>query len=293
MVDAHAPPGHAGAMAAGKTALLTGATDGIGIPTAIGLAQRGFGLVLHGRKDERLAAARRAVLEAVPGARVETARADLASLAEVRAMALDLRARLPAIHALVLNAGVFAKDGERSRDGYELSVAVNHLAHFALATGVLDLVRAAAQRDGHGRVVTVSSIAHRNAELDLDGLAAGGRSTGYEAYAESKLLNVLFAAELARRETAAKTGVTSNSLHPGVLSTKLLRIGFGRGGAPVEEGARTSLFLAADPGVGQVTGRYFVGTRPADHHPAADAPALLARAWAVSEALVAKALGAG
>lgn len=276
-------------MAEDRTALVTGATDGIGVPTAIELARRGMQVVLHGRRDERLAEARRAVEAAVPGARVETARADLASLAEVRAMADDVSGRFPKIHALVLNAGVFSKQPEKSRDGYELTLAVNHLAHFALTTWLLPRVRAAAAA-GHGRVVTVSSIAHTNAELDEAGLAAGGRSTGYQAYAESKLLNVIFAAELARRETAARSGVTSQSLHPGVLSTKLLRVGFGRGGAPVEEGARTSVFLATDPSVAGVTGRYFVSSREAPAHPDAQRADVGARVWAASEALVARAL---
>lgn len=270
-----------------KTALVTGATDGIGIPTAIELARRGYRVVLHGRREERIAAALETVRQVVPAAALETARADLSSLTEVRAMAEDLRGRFSELHVLVLNAGVFAKNGERSRDGFELTIAVNHLAHFVLASALLARVRAAATRDGHGRVVTVSSIAHASAELDLDGLAAGGRSTGYDAYAESKLLNVIFSAQLARLETAARSGVTSNSLHPGVLTTKLLRTGFGRGGAPVEEGAKTSVFLATDPGVATVTGRYFVGTRPSAEHTDARSPEIGARVWAISEALAA------
>jgi len=268
-----------------KTALVTGATDGIGIPTAIELARRGFRVVLHGRRDERIAAALEAVRKVVPDAVLETSRADLSSLAEVRAMAEDLRGRFSSLHALVLNAGVFAKNGERSPDGFELTIAVNHLAHFVLAKALLDRVRAAAREDGHGRVVTVSSIAHSNAELDLAALAAGGRSTGYDAYAESKLLNVIFAAELARRETASGSGVTSNSLHPGVLTTKLLRTGFGRAGAPVEEGAKTSVFLAADPSVSTVTGQYFVGMRASAHHRDAGSLEIGKRVWAISETL--------
>jgi len=268
-----------------KTALVTGATDGIGIPTAIELARLGFHVILHGRSDERLAKAESLVRAALPGASLETARADLSSLAEVRALGRALGSRHEAIHALVLNAGVFAKAHQKSRDGFELTVAVNHLAHFVLTQELLDRVRVAASRDGHGRVVTVSSIAHRSGAIDLDGLRVGGRHTDYEAYAESKLLNVVFAAELARRERAAKSGVTSNSLHPGVLSTKLLAIGFGRGGAPVEEGATTSVFLAADPSVASTSGSYFVGSRVARHHSSADDAKLGAAVWSITEGL--------
>lgn len=270
-----------------KIALVTGATDGIGVPTAIALAARGFAVILHGRRDDRLARAESAVRAAVPDAVLETARADLSSLAEVRAMGAALAARHDALHALVLNAGVFAKQGERSRDGLELTLAVNHVAHFVLASALLAPVRTAARRDGHGRVVTVSSMAHQNGVIDLAALRAGGRGTDYEAYAESKLLNVLFATELAHRERAAGTGVTSNSLHPGVLATKLLKTGFGRGGAPVEEGAATSVFLASDPSLAEVTGEYFVSSRVAPHHRAADDAKLRAEVWAITEQLAA------
>ncbi|MBX7191549.1 MAG: SDR family NAD(P)-dependent oxidoreductase [Sandaracinaceae bacterium] len=272
-------------MSTSKIALVTGATDGIGIPTAIELARRGMHVILHGRRDERLVASRAAVLAAVPGASVDVARADLSRLAEVRALGAALAARYDAIHALVLNAGVFAKAGERTADGLELTIGVNHVAHFVLASALLDRVREAARRDGHGRVITVSSIAHQSGRVDLEALAAGGRSTGYEAYAESKLLNVMFAAELARRELASASGVTSNSLHPGVLSTKLLKTGFGRGGAPVEEGATTSVYLATSPDVARTSGKYFVGTRVAPHHRSADDVALTAKVWSITEAL--------
>lgn len=274
-------------MTSPKTALVTGATDGIGIPTAVELARRGFHTILHGRRDERLEAARSLVAKEVPGASLETIRGDLSSLAEVRAMAETLAARHEAIHALVLNAGVFAKDHAKSVDGYELTIAVNHLAHFVLANTLLDRVRTAASRDGHGRVVTVSSMAHQSGEVDLEGLRRGGRHTDYDAYAESKLLNVVFANELARREAKQKSGVTSNSLHPGVLATKLLRTGFGRGGAPVDQGATTSVFLASDASVADTSGRYFVSSRVARHHASADDARLGAEVWSISESLVA------
>lgn len=273
-------------MTSPRVALVTGATDGIGVPTALELARRGFHTIVHGRKDDRIAAAIARIRKELPSASLEPVRADLASLAEVRAMAEQLASRHEAIHALVLNAGVFAKDHDKSRDGLELTLAVNHLAHFALTRGLLDRVRVAASRDGHGRVVTVSSMAHQSGEIDLEGLRRGGRHTDYEAYAESKLLNVVFANELARREASAKSGVTSNSLHPGVLATKLLRTGWGGGGAPIAEGATTSVFLASDPSVATTSGRYFASSRVARHHPSADDARTGAEVWSISEATI-------
>ncbi len=168
--------------------------------------------------------------------------ADLSSLVAVRAMAAEIAAAHPVLDVLIHNAGVFAKAPIRSADGHELSIAVNHLAPFALTQGLLSSASTA------GRVVTVSSIAHSRGQVDLERLKARALPAhfdGYTLYAESKLMNVLFANELARRLKG--TRVTSNSLHPGVVSTKLLKEGFGMAGPDSHErGAATSVFLAVD-----------------------------------------------
>jgi NAD(P)-dependent dehydrogenase (short-subunit alcohol dehydrogenase family) len=228
--------------AAAPTVLVTGATDGIGRATALALAARGATVLVHGRDPARAAAVAREA-NAVPGAPgdAESVVGDLASLAAVRALAAAVRARGAPLDVLVNNAGVAFRDAERrlSADGFELTFAVNHLAHFLLTRELLDLLAEAAARRGGARVVTVSSELHARGRIDFDDLQGERRYGGTAAYAHSKLANVLFARALARR-TAAR-GVTSNALHPGVIKTKLLREGFGsQGGAAVERGAATS-----------------------------------------------------
>lgn len=238
-----------------KIVLVTGATDGIGRETARQLAARGAAVILHGRDAARLQAAVAAVSAAVPGATLHTVRGDLARLDEVRALAEELVARFPRLDAMVHNAGIFAESRACTVDGFESTFAVNHLAPFVLTHLALAPLRAA-----RGRVVVVSSVAHQRGELDLDDLAHARDFSGYAAYARSKLCNVLFAAELARR--LGDTGPTANSLHPGVVTTKLLTTGFGmQGHDSVAAGAETSVFLALDPGVAGVTGKYFVKCR--------------------------------
>ena len=246
-----------------KVVFVSGATDGIGRETARQLAARGAAVILHGRDPARLRAAVDAVSNAVPGAVLHTARGDLSRLDDVRALAADLVDRFPRLDAMVHNAGIFAQGHALTVDSFESTFAVNHIAPFVLTHLTLDALRAA-----KGRVVTVSSIAHQRGELDLDDLEHTRGFSDYAAYARSKLCNVLFAAELARRLVA--DGVTSNSLHPGVVSTKLLIQGFGmQGNDTVEEGAATSVFLALDPSVEGVTGRYFVKSRAASPSPRA------------------------
>jgi NAD(P)-dependent dehydrogenase (short-subunit alcohol dehydrogenase family) len=249
--------------AAAPTVLVTGATDGIGRATALALAARGATVLVHGRDPARAAAVAREA-NAVPGAPgdAESVVGDLASLAAVRALAAAVRARGAPLDVLVNNAGVAFRDAERrlSADGFELTFAVNHLAHFLLTRELLDLLAEAAARRGGARVVTVSSELHARGRIDFDDLQGERRYGGTAAYANSKLANVLFARGLARR-TAAR-GVTSNALHPGVIRTKLLRDGFGsNGGATVERGAATSVHLALHPAVAAVTGAYFVDSR--------------------------------
>ncbi|MFO0624638.1 MAG: SDR family oxidoreductase [Polyangiales bacterium] len=254
-----------------KTVLVTGATDGIGRETARQLAERGAAVILHGRDPARLQASVAAVAAAVPGATLHTALGDLSRLDEVRALAADIVARFPRLDALIHNAGIFAQAHTRTVDGFESTLAVNHLAPFVLTHLTLGALRAAG-----GRVVTVSSVAHQRGELDLHDLGHEQGFSGYAAYARSKLCNVLFAAEMARRLGDA---VTSNSLHPGVVSTKLLATGFGmQGNDSLAEGAATSVFLALDPSVAGQTGKYFVKCR-------AVTPAARARDGALAAAL--------
>ena len=258
-----------------KTILVTGSTDGIGREAARQLGERGHRVLVHGRtrdKAERAAAALRDevgrdVFEAVAG--------DFARLDEVRALAADVAAR--GLDVLVNNAGLYARERSLSADGVELTLAVNHFAPFALTHLLLPAMAKGA------RVVFVSSNVHRSvAALDLDDLARTQGWSGYDAYADSKLMNVLTAFELARR--LEPRGITVNAMHPGVIGTKLLRDGFGMrgGGADVDRGAAGEIKLATDPALDGVTGRYFDQTTEAHASAVAGDRALQQRLYQLS-----------
>jgi NAD(P)-dependent dehydrogenase (short-subunit alcohol dehydrogenase family) len=268
-----------------KTILITGATDGIGLAIAKELAGQGHELVLHGRNEEKVMQACIAIRAAVPHASLlHMACADLGDLAAVARMAHDLCLRLPRLDVLINNAGVYMTERKTSRDGFEMTLAVNHLAHFLLTNLLLPLLKKSAAP----RVVTVSSMVHTSGRIVFDDMNSERRFDGYHAYANSKLANALFASELARREP----WLTSNSLHPGVIGTKLLRAGFDIQGDAVESGARTPVYLATSPEAGKVSGRYFVDRSEAA--PAAQAldQELAQRLWAWSEHAVGKFLHA-
>ena len=262
--------------------LITGATDGIGLETAQQLAKLGHELVLHGRSEAKAARARDAVLEQSPAVTIHAAHADLADLAEVVRMANSLNALLPRLDVLLNNAGVYMAERKASRDGFEMTLAVNHLAHFLLTALLLPLLKKSAEP----RVVTVSSVAHMSGRIDFGNLNSERHFDGYAAYANSKLANALFAAELARREP----WLTSNSLHPGVIDTKLLHAGFDIEGDSVRSGAKTSVYLATSPEVKNLSGKYFDDCKITPPLAAVNDLRLVQQLWAWSEQAIGKAL---
>jgi NAD(P)-dependent dehydrogenase (short-subunit alcohol dehydrogenase family) len=259
--------------------LVTGSTDGIGLATARALAAAGVRVIVHGRNADKAAAAARVVRAGASAARVEQVSGDLATLAEVRALAADVLARFERLDALVNNAGIVRKRREVSADGFELTLAVNHLASFLLTNLLLERLRASAP----ARIVNVASMVHSSARLDLGDLQMSHGFDGFEAYSRSKLANVLFTFALARR--LGGTGVSANALHPGVVSTKLLHANFS-GGVSVEEGARTSVYLATSPRVQAVTGRYFTSSRETPSSAESRDEALQEALWRASAAMV-------
>jgi NAD(P)-dependent dehydrogenase (short-subunit alcohol dehydrogenase family) len=245
----------------GKTVLVTGATTGIGLETAKGLATLGARVLVHGRSAERGRRSLEEIRRAVPGAEVEFIEADLASLAAVRALAAEVLSRAPRLDVLVNNAGAANVARTVTADGFETTFGVNHLAPFLLTNLLLDRLKASAP----ARIVNVASRAHRGGSMNFDDLNGEKDYSFIQSYGQSKLANILFTRALAKRLAGA--GVTANALHPGVV-----RSGFGlnnRGLVRIvigfarvffissEEGAKTSIYLASSPEVEGVSGEYF------------------------------------
>ncbi len=272
-----------------RIGIVTGASAGIGLHTALGLARTGMRVIMTGRDAARTEAARRFVTERASGAQIETALADFASLAEVRRLAGDILGRHDRIDLLVNNAGLFAPKFTRSADGYEMTFAVNHLAPFLLTNLLLDRLRASAP----ARIVTVASRAHHGNRIDLTTIAGPRDWSMLKAYGRSKLCNILFTRELARRLDGS--GVVATCLHPGVVATRLAQ----RGGVvefgwrlmkpfmiSPEKGAETSLFLATTPDPAPFNGGYVVGKALAAPDPVALDADVARRLWEESARLV-------
>lgn len=275
----------------GRICVVTGANRGIGRATAEGLAGLGATLVLICRRREEGEGVAREIASAQRAPAPAVVAADLSSQRSVREAAEAIRAAYPRVHVLVNNAGVIPKQRETTVDGLEMQFAVNHLAYFLLTNLLLDRLVDAAP----SRVVNVSSGAHQGGRLDFGDLQHERRYDPVRVYGRTKLANVLFTYELARR--LGGTGVTANCLHPGVVATKLMAdymnvplVGGAIArtfGGSTEKGAETSLYLAASPEVEGVTGRYFVGQRETRSSPVSYDAALQRRLWEESARLTA------
>ena len=249
----------------GRVCLVTGASRGLGKATALGLARLGATVVLLGRDERLLSAARDDVAADSGNPHVSTIVADLASFAEIRTGAEELRARHPALHVLVHNAGVNPTRRKLSADGIELTLAVNHLAPFLLTRELLPVLRRGATDRG-ARVVTVSSMFERFGRIAFDDIQGARVWIGTLAYTQSKLANVLFTFELAER--LAGKGITANCVDPGLVATDLMRehvlfrprwlkAVWGRILASPTAGARAAVHAASAPEIARVTGKCF------------------------------------
>jgi len=262
----------------GKTVLVTGATDGIGRMTATELARMGARVILHGRNKLRGEEIAEEIRNETKNKDVSYENGDLSSLRNVSKLSTSVTEKYKELDVLINNAGVFMRGQTFSHDGIETTFAVNHLAHFALTLQLLPLL----QRSDQGRVVTVSSVAHTSSpRIDFDELQEINSYIDYSAYALSKLANVLFSNELAH--LLNKTSVTSNSLHPGVITTKLLYAGFGISGSTLEEGCRTSLYLASESSLENTSGKYFSNSKEVDPSPYSYDPGTRKNLWNLSE----------
>lgn len=276
----------------GRVCAITGASSGLGYETALALARGGATVALLCRSEERGALARERIAAQTGNEALHVVHCDHANLDTVRAAARELHERFAALHVLVNNAGLLI-DGRRiTVDGIEETLQVNHLGAFLL-TGLL---RERLVSCAPARVITVSSLAHRAAVLDFDDLQSERCYDGWTAYARSKLANVMFTYELARRLEG--TGVTANALHPGIVRT-----GFGHDnglamrafmtltqlpplGISARRGARTQVWLASAPEVEGVTGRYFAGRRARPSSAPSQDVGDQRRLWEASEALL-------
>jgi len=260
-----------------KSALITGATDGIGRETARQLLQRGWHVLIHGRSERKASRQAAELAHDSGGGKATAVWADLAVMEQVVGLAQQTAAQAPVLDVLINNAGVYERRRRLTGDGLEATLAINHFAPFLLTRTLL----AQLQQAGAARIINVSSIAHGNATLDLDDLTSARGYDPFQAYAASKLANILFTVALAKR--MAGTRVTANALHPGVIGTKLLHAAFDIEGASVEAGARTSVYLATSEKVSGVSGKYFVDCREARPSRLASDERLAERLWAASE----------
>lgn len=246
----------------GRTCLVTGASSGIGKETARELARMGATVILACRNAERGDQARSEIVQDTGNHNVELMRVDLSCQDSIRTFARDFVRTHNRLHVLVNNAGIYAAKRILTVDGLESTFAVNHLAYFLLTNLLLDLLKASAP----ARIVNVASEAQRRGRIDFDDLQGERKYSGLKAYAQSKLANVIFTYELARRLEGA--GVVVNCLHPGMVYTNFghdnggfmsiaMRV-FGVFMLSPSKGAQTSIYLVSSPAVEGVTGKYFI-----------------------------------
>ena len=269
-----------------KTCMVTGSTSGIGFVTARELARQGARVTLVSRSAERCQAAAERIRQETGNPQVDFIAADLSSQAEIRRAAEKFHERQRRLDVLVNNAGGFFWKRMETVDGLEMTLALNHLNYFLLTDLLLETLKASAP----ARIVCVASDAHRGARLNFDDLQNKRRYAGFRAYAQSKLMNVLFTYELSRRLEGS--GVTANALHPGFVASGfaknngfLFRLAMPLaqiGALSPEEGARTSIYLASSPEVEGVSGKYFTKEQAVQSDPVSYDEQAARKLWEVS-----------
>ena len=264
----------------GKICLVTGATDGIGKVTARVLAERGATVIGVGR-DQKKIDAKLAEVGDTSGS-LEFLKADLSSLAQIRALAAEFKRKYDHLHMLVNNAGALFSSYRESVDGIEMTFALNHLSYFLLTNLLLDTITASAP----ARIINVSSDAHEGSTINFDDLGHRRHYDGWASYGASKLANILFTYELARRLEG--TGVTVNAVHPGFVHTNFQEAAGLTMHGPLtpEEGADTQIWLATSNDVEGVTGKFFVRRRDTRSSKVSYDERIARRLWDVSAEMV-------
>ena len=280
----------------GKICLVTGGSDGIGYVAARELARKGARVVLVGRNAAKTDDAVRRIITETGNQEVERLLADLSSQQEVRRLAAEALDRLPRLDALLNNAGAVFLSNKHSVDGLEMTFALNHMGYFLLTDLLLERLRASTP----ARIINVSSSSHwQPGRFRLEDLPKPGNNRGYRAYGKSKLCNILFTYELARRLEG--TGITVNALHPGLVQTNIARnngllgrvVNFfiGTRGVDADKGAETLVHLASSPEVEGVTGKFFIDCRAVPSSNLSYDRELAAGLWDMSESIAAAGAG--
>ncbi len=273
----------------GKVCLVTGGTAGIGHVTARALAAQGSAVAVVGRNREKCIAAVAEIKRQTGNPQVDWLLADLSSQQAIRRLAADFLDRFPRLDVLVNNAGAMFLERRESVDGIEMTYALNHLGYYLLTRLLLERLRTTAP----ARIINVSSAAHERVSLEFGDLESRRGYRGFRAYARSKLANLLFTYELARRLEGSRVSV--NALHPGVVATNFgaengwrgrgVRLMFKVVGVSPEKGAQTAIYLASSPEVEGVTGKYFVKQRPVTSSPVSLDPEAAQELWRISAAM--------
>jgi len=274
----------------GKVCLITGGSSGIGAAAAGMLAGKGGTTVIVGRNQERSRNAVNQIKKQTGDSNVDFIIADLSSLSQTCRLASDFRRRYERLDVLVNNAGVSMFRRQETTDGFEMTFAVNHLSHFLLTNLLLDMLKASSP----SRIVNVSSAMHSRAHIDFDDIHGRKKYSAMKSYGQSKLANLLFTYELARRLNGS--GVTVNAVHPGLVksnlgrggrsfSSRVWRIVNSFGSSP-EKGAATIVYLATSPEVENVTGKYFANLKPISSSEKSYDEHTAKKLWEVSEKLV-------
>lgn len=271
----------------GKTVLITGGNSGIGRATAQGLAERGARLVLACRGLERAESVGREISRETDNPEVHVRQLDLAAFRSVRRFARDFLAEFARLDVLINNAAVFPRRLEKTEDGFEAQFGINHLGHFLLTELLLERLRASAP----ARVIHLTSMLHARGRIDFGSFRGEARYDPLTAYTQSKLCNVLFSNELARRLRGSR--VTSNAVHPGGIRTRIMRdapfwmrIATRLAFKSPAKGAETPIFLASDLRLEQTSGKYFVDCTVREPAAMARDPELGERLWNASAALI-------
>ncbi len=274
----------------GRVVMITGANSGIGKETAIQLAKIGASIIMVCRNKTRGESALKEIKETANSNKVDLFFADLTDQRSIREMVDNFKKKYDKLHVLINNAGIISRSRSTNSDGYELTFATNYLGHFLLTYLLIDLLKSSAP----SRIINVSSLMHRFAKPDFEDIHMENEYNAFRAYGNSKLYNILFTYELARR--LESTGVTVNALHPGAV-----RSNFGRNNRgslskivfsilrpfyiSVNEGARTSIYLASSPEVKDITGKYFVKSKPKKSSKISYDPKLQSKLWRIGEEL--------